>query len=79
MTNEAEVFLPPSQQAPPQYPAVKPGEPIPVGTRPVESHRVQVPEKSKEKLEEQKVQLEPPTVPPPRPLSRPLDTMKPKG
>lgn len=26
------VWTPPSQQAPPQYPAIKPGEPVPVNT-----------------------------------------------
>lgn len=29
-----ETWVPPSQQPPPQHPAVKPGEPIPYGTRP---------------------------------------------
>lgn len=30
--SDKPVWTPPSQQAPPQYPAIKPGEPVPVNT-----------------------------------------------
>jgi hypothetical protein len=35
--SRSEVWTPPSQMPPPQYPVIKPGEPIPYGERPAAS------------------------------------------
>jgi hypothetical protein len=51
-SREADVFIPPSQREPPQYPAEKPTEPVLMGTLPFPAKRVLMPERPVELMPE---------------------------
>jgi len=76
--NEADVFLAPSQREPPQYPAMKPGEPVPLGTLPYPAIRVVVPEKPVQPKPEYFETQTPPRAPTKEPV-KPTSPISHKG